>query len=129
MVLRELKASGYNVSPIYAGHAFAAIAEAIQHGVQIETIVKTGGTESSGLLSPQDLYRDEIHAGSIGKYVAALAAYASIYRTAPVNIDHQKQALFAGEQNAIALSPAGARIVEKIVWNSFLYNDYLQTLL
>ncbi|MCA9131728.1 MAG: hypothetical protein KDA45_01170 [Planctomycetales bacterium] len=72
LVVSTLKAEGYDVGLIPAGHTFAAITEAMNNGLTIE-----------GLATPNDLYRDTIHASNAGKYAAALAAFSAVYGVDP----------------------------------------------
>lgn len=59
-------------SLIPAGHAWVAIAEASA----------TPGS-FAGVYGVTDLYRDDVHASNLGRYVAGLATYASLYGKSP----------------------------------------------
>jgi hypothetical protein len=59
-------------SLIPAGHAWVAVAEASATPDSFAGV--NGGT---------DLYRDDVHASNLGRYVAGLATYASLYGKSP----------------------------------------------
>ncbi|MFM7137611.1 MAG: hypothetical protein ACKO1M_11165 [Planctomycetota bacterium] len=58
-----------------AGHAWVAVAEELaQQGA------------FNGISGVADLYRDDIHASNLGRYVAGLTAYSTIYDKSPVGV-------------------------------------------
>lgn len=64
-----------NAALVPAGHAWVAVAEEL-----------TSQSVFNGISASTDLYRDDIHASNLGRYVAGLAAYATIYDKSPVGV-------------------------------------------
>lgn len=64
-----------NAALVPAGHAWVAVAEEL-----------TSRGAFNGISAITDLYRDDIHASNLGRYVAGLAAYATIYEKSPVGV-------------------------------------------
>ena len=64
-----------NAALVPAGHAWVAVAEEL-----------ASPDAFNGISGSTDLYRDDIHASNLGRYVAGLAAYATIYEKSPVGV-------------------------------------------
>jgi hypothetical protein len=119
LMMSDLSQSGYEVSLVPVGHSFISIIDAIRSGTTIEMIRKEGANFTTYSLTEAALWRDAIHASSTGAFVAGLTAYSALYGTEPVGfdpIDYANVNAFSADY----LSPSGARLVEQIVWNSYV---------
>ena len=120
LMMKVLKESGYELSLIPAGHAFASIIQSIRSGTNFEMIQKTGNVESLTFLTENGVYRDSIHASWTGSFISGLAAYASIYGAKPNGINPRDYNLFEASDTGLVMSPTGARALENVVWEAYL---------
>ncbi len=120
LIMSELRATGYEVGIVPAGHAWFATIEAIRNGVSIEMISRSGGVLTPYSLTEAELWRDPIHANHPGAFIGGLSAYSAIYGTEPIGLDPLKYSMQEFIPTSTYLSPNGARTLEQITWNAYL---------
>jgi hypothetical protein len=67
-----------------------------------------------GVRSLADLYRDDVHMGEVGRFVAATTVFATLFRESPAGISVPASYQFG--DGAARLSPALTSTLESLVW-------------
>ena len=63
------------------------------------------------------LYRDDIHLGDVGRFVATVTIYAALLKTSPEHINIPPGWPFASGQGSLVLTPGLASHIESVAWD------------
>lgn len=72
------------------------------------------------------LYRDDIHLGDVGRFVATATLYSVLLKTSPENINIPNWP-FASGQGPLALTPGLASHIESVVWDVVSHDTHAIT--
>jgi len=120
LVQAELARLGYDVPLIPVGHTFVAMIDAIRNGSKIELLANENNEQQLRAMVEADFWRDAIHASLTGKYIAGLAAYATLYATPPRGINPVVYTWYYTREGATLPSDEGIKTIEHMVWNTHL---------
>ncbi len=123
LITSELTKAGYQVTLIPAGHAWVSAIDAIRAGTSFELITTVNGVHSLRSLSEEQLWRDPIHASSVGSFLAAATVYSAIYGVPPVGLDPTLLS-FQVSSYDYYLSPGGARLAEQFAWQAYFTDRF-----
>jgi Dockerin type I domain len=123
LLMNDLAQSGLQVTLIPAGHAWISAIDAIRAGRAIDLVITTNGVKSPGTLTEAQLWRDPIHASSVGSFLAAATVYSAIYGKEPVGLDPRLFSYEAVTYDYI-LTPESARFLEQIAWQAYTSDLY-----
>ncbi len=126
LMMRELDMAGYDVTLIPVGHAWISTIDAIRGGTTIDLTTTTNGVPGTATLTESQLWRDPIHASSVGGFIAGLTAYSAFYGTEPVGLDSRFYRFDPPTPPAAPfpfdyyLTSGSARQIEQMTWRSYL---------